>query len=163
MDELHDIKPLEPIFSLPWWAWVLAAILVVKVAVLVALLRRRKRPAPPIPTIELLRRQAAQLSAPADEAAALVFQTRIAGLLRGWIEERFGIAATDMTSEELTRDLALGRALGAELRGELLTLLALADETRFARARIDLARHADALERTRRFMTATEAPAESGP
>lgn len=160
MDELHDIKPLEPIFSVPWWAWVLLAVLVVKVAVLIALLRRRRAGPPPISVMQRLQNELGSLTAPADEAAALVFQTRLVAVLRGWVEERFAIRATDMTQEELTRDLDLGRALGAELRGEFLSLLALADETRFAGAPVALARHSEALERTRRFIAQTMPPPE---
>jgi hypothetical protein len=160
MDELHDIKPLEPIFVMPWWAWVLAAVLVVKVCVLVWLLRRR-RTATVVSPRERLLTELAMLTAPADVEAALVFQTRLAALLRAWVELRFGVAATDMTSEELQRDLALGRSMGATLRGEFLDLLALADAARFARSDVALDRHAEALRRARAFVDATQPPPET--
>ncbi|MBC7793045.1 MAG: DUF4381 family protein [Clostridia bacterium] len=162
MDELHDIKPLEPIFAMPWWGWALVTVLVVKVAVLIALLRRRRKAEPVLTPMQRIRRELDGMTAPADKPSASQFQTRLAGLLRGWIEARFELPATDMTTEELTRDLGLSRALGAELRGELLSLLTLADETRFARLDVTLQRHAEAIIRARRIVDATF-PVEAAP
>ena len=142
-----DIRDLKPVFPSPWWAtfpwWVVIAVLAL--AAVVFFLLRRKRP------VARVERQAKAdvptVSAHVEALAALDrlaaeklperglwkdHQTRLAGILRRFLERRFGSPEPGYTTRELLLHLTW-RGIGGGDVDRLRSLLALADLAKFAR------------------------------
>jgi hypothetical protein len=141
---IREIKPLQPIHRPRPWLWISIAIAVV--LALGALLawwwrRRQSAPksepkAPPLPAhvvaLAALERLAA--SDPMGDAAVRRFYFALSEVVRVYIEGRFGLNATDLTSEEILRSLhrlELGEANALGLRA----FLADTDAVKFAAQR----------------------------
>lgn len=151
MDELRDIKPLVPLSEpLPWWLWAVLGV-VVLAAAFVVLRKWRKKPAAPVVLSETdaarLALSAIRGMRPRDQAAAERIQSHIALVLRRWIEAQHAVHATDMTTEELTAEPALRRALGDAGRDSAIALLTFADQVRFAGVSAPADEHTASIER----------------
>jgi hypothetical protein len=153
MDELRDIKPLVPLSEpLPGWLWLLAALVVVVAMMFTWRKLRRKKAAPVIVSDAEAARLAFAASRgtrPRDLAGAERLQSHIAAVLRRWVEARFDVHATEMTTEELTAEPRLVKALGEDGRSTLVALLAFADAVRFAGRPASADEHAESIERAR--------------
>ncbi|MEZ0310287.1 MAG: hypothetical protein ACAI38_00840 [Myxococcota bacterium] len=151
MDELRDIKPLVPLSEpWPWWLWLLAALVLVGAVMLVwRKLRRKERAPAAVNDAEAARLALAAIrgTRPRDQAGAERLQSHIAVVLRRWIEASFDVHATEMTTEELTAEPRLLKALGEEGRSNLVALLAFADAVRFASRPASPDEHAESVER----------------
>ena len=139
--QIRDIKPLQPIDRPQPWLWIAGAVaLVLAVAAAVAYWLRRRRgpeteapPAPPIPAhvvaLAALERLAAE--EPVGDAAVRRYYFALSEIVRAYIEGRFGLNATDLTTEEIVP--ALGQlALPHERALELRAFLYDTDAVKFA-------------------------------
>ena len=137
MDDSHDIKGFVPVPH-PWW-WVAAGLVVVAAAVVVWLWRR-KQPRPtgeaPVPVLTPLEialaalQQLRQANLPVEE-----FYTRLADIVRRYLEDQLQLRAPERTTEEFLNELAQGRQLADEHKSLLGEFLQEADLVKFARHR----------------------------
>lgn len=154
MDELRDIKPIiDYAPGWPWWAWTLVAVGGVVVCLAAWLLLRRRRPArePPVDAnhAALVALNALAGVAPSDRLSGQRLQTQLSMILRRWVEMRWELRATDMTTEEIAAKPELGPLMGGEAYASLLRSLELADRVRFANEDIAADAHMAAVERAR--------------
>ena len=151
MDELRDIKPLVPLSEpLPWWLWLVAASLLLAAAAFTWRKLRRRSAAPAVVSdaeAARLALGAIRGTRPRDQAGAERLQSHLAVVLRRWLEARFEVHATEMTTEELTAEPTLVDLLGEDGRATLVTLLAFADAVRFAGRPASPEEHAESIER----------------
>jgi hypothetical protein len=141
--ELSPLKKLQP--SRPWWQrqWALAltAGLLLVLLVLVLLWRRRRRRQVVEERIPPHVKALAALQAlVADDLIAKgdveQFYHRISGILREYIEDRFGLRAPEQTTEEFMAALRQGdSAFSKQQRGLLEDFLRHCDMVKFARHR----------------------------
>ncbi len=147
--DIRDIKDIVPV-PLHWWWWVLLAVVVL--AALGALLWWRKRsssapqPAPPPQASprEIALTALARLQA--EHPPVEMFYTRLADIVRQFIEGQFGLHAPERTTEEFLAEATLP----AEQMLLLGAFLQEADLVKFARHRPgteDMARAFAAAER----------------
>lgn len=137
--DIRDLKPLRRIPS-PWpWAWIggsLAALLVAAIAGWLYLRHRARRGAAPlaVPPHELAFAELAALRDIDLEDAAAVrrFYFRISEILRAYVEGRFELNATDLTSEEIVALLPGLGGLEAEQSTALQRFLLATDRVKFA-------------------------------
>jgi hypothetical protein len=160
--EIRDIKPLQPIARSRPWLWVaVATAVVVAIGAAIALLlrRRRARPAPaapPVPAHEVALAALDRLAALelADDEAVRRFHFALSEVVRAYVEGRFGLNATDLTTEEILS--ALDRlALEAAPASSLRTFLRETDRVKFAAHRPDRGDVAAVLARARGFVEET--------
>lgn len=132
-----DLRPM-PALPQPrrWWPWVLSAALLLGLGAVVLLRSRRLRPpvAPPDPE----RWAAAALDALAKEELPArreiePYFTRLTDVLREYLQQRLGLAAPDLTSEEFLRVASADPRFKPDQRASLDALLRFADLVKFAR------------------------------
>jgi hypothetical protein len=138
--DLRDIKPPRPV-PRDWRPFVvvgtgLAALLAL--AVLVRWLRRRPQavPAPPPVPAEVRARQAlAELAARGllERGAFKEYYAALSTIVRVYLEERFGLRAPEMTTEEFLLATARNAELTRAQRGALGAFLRESDLVKFAR------------------------------
>jgi len=140
-----EIRPLVGPMELPRKAkrWLLAAIaggfvLIAAVAGVVIRRRRRRREVealPRIPAHELAYRQLEQLVAEKliETENIALFYDRISGIMRHYIENRFGLRAPERTTEEFLLELAGNDALRPGHKSLLKVFLKHCDLVKFAR------------------------------
>ena len=144
MTDIHDIKPPVAIPVWPMWPRYLLVVLAVLLAAGLGLWfwRRAHRAAeavrqpPPIPpevtALEALQRLAADRQTAMD---GQTFYFRLSAILRNYVDQRFQLGASQMTTEEFvprveTLDLA------RDLKRPLVTLCQGADPIKFAKAEV---------------------------
>ena len=139
-EELHDI--IAPRHVATVWEWIaLAAGLLIAAGLITALVlwwRRRRLllsqpplPPPPLPPhTRAWRELEAALRLIGDPDA---FCTAVSGILRVYLEERFGWNAPDRTTEEFLADLGRQDDLSEALRPRLEDFLTRCDMVKFAR------------------------------
>lgn len=172
--DIRDLKPLEP--PPPPFPWGLA--LAVATALVLALLalwwaRRRREPSPEPPGPPPHERALAALAAleehlrgalAADDFPALrKLYFQLSEVVRLYVEERFGLNATDLTSEEIVVALPGVAELEPEQAVELRRFLVATDPVKFASRRPAGDEVRDTLERARAFVhTTRRRPREDG-
>lgn len=172
MTDIHDIKMPAALAFNPAWLWyglaLLLGILVVLLAVI--LLKKRKKPekqetaVPKPPADETAYRLLKELL-PLEDSEGRKFYFRLSVIIRGYIQDRFGIHALELTTEELIpkiRDLHMDQ----RLKDGLKSLCYASDPVKFAgRASTlqDMRRHYDFVydfvEKTTPVATAGESDA----
>ncbi len=139
-EELRKIElpaPVElPGFWSRWW-WLLPAFAALLVCT-IWLMRRRtvaEAVAPPIPAHEWARRQIAALVIDDLIRRGLIqeFYYRISGIVRGYIERRFAVAAAEMTTEEFLTAAARDGRFGPAHTASLQEFLTACDLVKYAR------------------------------
>jgi hypothetical protein len=166
--QIRDLKPLLPVERPRPWLWVALAIVTVAAAaaaVAWALRRRRVEPAaplvPPVPAHEVALGALERLAAMelADDESLRRFYFAVSEVVRAYVEGRFGLNATDLTTEEILASLdrlALGESAAVALR----SLLRDTDRVKFAKHRAERAEARGILERARGFVEDTRPVAE---
>lgn len=138
-DDIRDIKPLrEPRSRAPDWVlMLLGAIpaLAVLGALLLAHFRRRGAPARAPATADMIALEAlSRLPVPARDQPEAVrrFAFRLSEIVRRYIEERFGLNATDLTTEEILPKLRGLRPSHPEAEALLTRVLCWTDRVKFS-------------------------------
>lgn len=139
-EDIRGLKPLRPIDSeRRWWIW--AAVAAALLAALFIYFRRRGgRPAvvaSPDPPHQIAFRALDALRATdfSDPVAVRRFYFRISEALRVYVEGRFGLNATDLTTEEILPALVGLPELAEGERGGLESFLVHTDRVKFAEHR----------------------------
>ena len=159
--ELHDPP------SKWWWASVPAVLLLAAIAFL--LRRRRSREqalvARFIPAHEWARRAIAELVAADLISKGLVqeFYYRISGIVRGYIERRYGVSAPEMTTEEFLIATAGDFRFASHAAGELQNFLTACDLVKYARHRPAAGEWNDLLRTAASFIERTRKVEQPGP
>lgn len=158
--------PFPPPF--PWLPWTLGALGVVALLALVLWWRRRSRRARPadvevrLPAhVTALRALARLRHAPRTTAEEIdAFYVEVSRILRGYLEERFGLHAPERTTDEFLAELnAQGQAspLDGLQRGALGGFLRQCDLVKFARAQPGVDVHEESLRTAEDLVEATRA------
>lgn len=151
--------------GLPVWAWVLiAAALVLAVLAILWWQRARRRrllrgePSQPAHVLALAALDRLQ----SDDLITLQrveeFYVRVSGILRHYIEWRFGLRAPEQTTEEFLDAMLVAGGLIAAHRDLLSTFLEHCDLVKFARHQPDDDGMRDVLQRARAFVEQTADP-----
>jgi hypothetical protein len=143
--DFRDIKGMVEVSreAKPLWRWITAVIIVVlaaAAAVVSFMLLRRKRgseavQAPPLPPHVWARRELDALAT--DDLLGHrrfhEFYYRLSGIVREYIERRFGIMAPERTTEEFLREMRRHDCLSEGHKSLLASFLRAADMVKFAR------------------------------
>jgi hypothetical protein len=162
--DLRDLKPQATLAASPW-PWVVAGLLALLAVLLFVWWRRRKRPrAPVVPLVpqrpahvvalEALRRLEAE-RLPVDGLFA-EYHVRLSEILRRYLEDAFGVAALEETTEEIRDDLRR-HGFDAGLVHEVADLCSESDLVKFAKHEPTIESCMQALERVRDFVQRTAA------
>lgn len=158
--DVRDIKP--PLRAWPaLWPWLLLALLGAAAWRAWREWKRRQglapeKPAEPVPPLELrIERRLKELEQSGlwEKGEHAAYYLRLTEILRAYLEERWGVPATAMTSGEVSR-LVKARASLQE-SSAVRPLLERADLVKFARQRPDAGDGPRDLEEVRRFVSAT--------
>ncbi len=135
---IRELKPLRQVETpTPWWQWSAAGTGAVLLGLLGAWLwRRRQQQAemPPRPAHEIAFEALARLrQTDFEETEAMrQFHFEISEVVRGYVESRFTLNATDLTTEEITAMLDQVRGLAGDDNQRLRRFLAATDQVKFA-------------------------------
>lgn len=162
--EIHDIMgPMDvpaPPRQFQWW-YVLVGVLIAGVAVwaLIHLGARKKSPPPLIvrPAHEVAFERLAELGQAglAEKGEFKAFFQEISGILRSYIEARYGLRATDQTTEEFLHAIRDADYLNGEHKVSLKSFMSLSDLVKFAEHEPTDADIQGAFDHCRDFITAT--------
>ncbi len=137
--DIRDIKPLQPLPRELPWRWITAGIALALLLLAAAgyWFWRRRRPAvakPALPAHLLAFRQLDALRGTdfSNPAAVRRFHFEISEVLRGYVEGRFGLNATDLTRQEIIPLLANLPGLDPQPREDLEQFLLATDRVKFA-------------------------------
>jgi hypothetical protein len=168
--ETADIRDIKPPVAVPFdWTPVLLgagalAVLGIVVGGVVWWVRRWNAPAPVVARpadLDALEALARLRHARLDDAAALAaWYVALSGIVRTYIERRFGIRAPEMTTEEFMVAVQRDARLLPSHRELLAGFLAGCDLVKFARHVPDAGASEGAYEAARRFVTETRPVAE---
>lgn len=154
--------PFPPAF--PWaWAAAVAGLLLVAAASLWWFVRaRRRRPAPaevPVPCHVKAQRELARLRGVPRRTPAEIdaFYVAVSGVLRLYLEERFGWRAPERTTEEFLQELGTSRVLDPVQQRELRGFLGQCDLVKFAAVIPGEPVHLQTLEFAEQFVATTRA------
>lgn len=156
LEDIRDIRPALPIPAPaswgPWLAVGGGALALALGATL--LLRRRKERALGLTDRTLARLAAARAHVDAGDAYA--FATHLSEILRGYVEARFGLPATQRTTPEFLQDLA-GQDIPeiVERRDDLYEFLDACDAAKYARYELGGPRMEAMVDGASRFVEAT--------
>lgn len=149
-EDLKDVKlkEIKPPVAFPrshvgWvWAGISAAVICVLVVVMLVILKKRKKAeienaAARIPAHELAYEELKLLVADglADKGQFKLFYYRISGILRRYIENRFGLHASEQTTEEFLLGIETSHVFTAGYKTLLKTFLSHCDLVKFAEYR----------------------------
>lgn len=144
----RDIKEIYTVpFSLvdwvrehwPWLAGGIAAVAILT-ALIIFLYRRSRRPKPPVPEAPkaplhvrtILALEALQQKKLWEQDRTKDYYIELTDILRGYVQERYGIPAMEQTTDELLAGLRLS-SMATAPREQLAHLLRLADMVKFAK------------------------------
>ncbi len=151
VDTTKAFRDIKEIYTLPFslmewlreqWPWVAGGLALVAVltALIIYLRKRKRRPKPlapeppkaPLHVRTLLALEALQQKKLWEQDRQKEYHSELTDILRGYIEERYGVRALEQTSEELLAALRLSSMPSAS-RGQLAQVLRLADMVKFAK------------------------------
>jgi hypothetical protein len=157
--DIIDIKPLQPKTSRIPWAWIIAGIVLLLALGLVAKLvwRRATKEAPPLPPHEIAFQALDALRGTDfdDPEAVRRFYFAISEVERTYVEGRFGLNATDLTSDEILARLDEVNGLEPEPEQELRRFLVDTDQVKFAAHQASQEEIEQTYERALGFVEAT--------
>ena len=145
MKDIHDIKPLELLDLTFFWnrygLYILAGILIILVAIatFIYIKKRKSKKEQLSPPALLPHEKALMLIEGLPEMGSIEckkYYFKVSLILRGYIHDRFGIDAIEMTSEELLPDIAKLEFHYA-LYHEIKSFILFADSVKFADKQAD--------------------------
>jgi hypothetical protein len=164
--DIRDIKAVTRVQrGLPWWVWAAGGVSLAALATVVILLAvRRKRelvvPPPPAHEVAYAALDALRQTDFGNLEAVRLYYFRISEVLRAYIEGRFYLNATDLTTEEILGRLVELPRLGDNQRASLREFLEGTDRVKFAEHRPSSEEIESTYEHALRFVeTTVEAPA----
>ena len=138
-EDIKGLKPLRRVRSGPSWIWIGAAVLVAALAIaaLIGALRRRaprRNQVPSSPPHEVAFAALDELRGFDFEDRAVVrrFFFRVSAVIRAYVEARFELNATDLTTEEIIARLGSVADLDADHGRDLQRFLIDTDQVKFA-------------------------------
>jgi hypothetical protein len=140
---IEDLRLLEAPHPWPFWVWLALASGAILIACLVVRYRRAQRNAPPRPTdpavaVKDALDELAAARTGMDPAQSRAYAILVSGIVRRYIEARFGIQAPKRSTEEFLVEARQAAPL-AGLYGQLLQeFLGCCDFLKFAQATADL-------------------------
>jgi hypothetical protein len=151
-----DIFGLHPLPAAPpphaWWPFVLIGAVVACVAVVYAIVRRRRRALPPdlaaLRALEATRELIARDNAPE-------FSAQVSTAVRDYVEHAFGVHAPRRTTEELLADLMTDASPVAAHRDELGVFLEYCDLAKYARYALSRPQMTGMLDSAETFVRST--------
>lgn len=154
-EDIRGPKPLveipAPVPQTPWGMYILSAIFAAALIGGLLWWLLRKKPAAPTPE-ELARKELARLRNDGGAMRADEFAKAASGVLRRFIERRFGLDAPKRTTEEFLHEVAAGSA-GLRERAEALRgFLRACDLAKFAGEDLDKLQREDLLLKARGFV-----------
>jgi len=138
-EDIRDLKPLRRVRTWDWRWWAAGGALALLLLGLGWWWRRRLRqptPAvPPVPpeVLALEQLEGLQLPNPGDVGAIRRYYFAISAILREYVEGRFGLNATDLTTEEIVSRLGEVDELEGPEADLLVSFLTATDAVRYAR------------------------------
>ena len=151
--------------------WLAAIVIVVLLGAGIPLFRRYRRARVRVTAYDVAMRRlrALQRDGYPEPDAADEWYVELSAIVRRYLEDRFGLRAPELTTEEFLRDAKRSEALAPEHRELLSSFLEGCDRVKFAAYQPGPAESAEALKNAERFLaetrltsdeTKTEAPAE---
>jgi len=166
-EDIRDLKPLRDVRRRPPWLWIgSAALFAVALALAVGWWvrrwRRRRSQVPPRPAHEIAFEALAGLRQTDfdDPEAVRRFYFQISETVRFYVEGRFALNATDLTTEEILEWLDLGEGPGQGQGGQLEQFLLETDQVKFAHHDPSQEDIESTYERALSFVEATREPDE---
>ena len=160
--DIRDVKDLRRVAEpVPLWVWLVLAggsVFFLGLGGWVLWLFLRARPAaPPIPAHELAFQALAALSRTdfSNPDAVRLYFFQISEVLRGYVEARFGLNATDLTTEEILAKVSSLGELSSDQRASLERFLETTDRVKFAAHEPGEPEIEEAYERALSFVEAT--------
>ena len=134
-EEFHDIAP--PVdYSLipPWLVFVIVFVALSLLGLVVWLLAKRRRPAPPpkLPR-EIALEELERVSREIEKMSPYQFSIRVSDILRKYVSQQYGLPATRQTSIEFLTALAKASPFSVEEKSLLEDFLNRCDLIKFAR------------------------------
>jgi LPXTG-motif cell wall-anchored protein len=169
--DIRDIKPLVELPRHTSLTWLMVALGVLALVALALWWWRRRRraeaavTAAPLPADVIAVRA---LRALRDDLAAgrldvHPFYFALSGVVRAYVEGRYGLNATDLTTEEIRARVAERAELAPAVAADLVALLDAADWVKFGRAPATVGDGERACERARRLVESTRAVEPTAP
>ncbi|GEP92326.1 BatD family protein [Chitinophaga terrae (ex Kim and Jung 2007)] len=170
VDTTKAFKPIKTVQSVPWNIWdywiylAIGAGLVLLIGGLIWFFRRKPKKAPVVnvPTISPYELAVHNLKALKEEKLwqqgdVKQYYTRLTDILRTYFENQFGIAALELTSEELLNNIKPITKLNQQ-RDKLRSLLAIADLAKFAKLQPTPDEHEDCMKKAEEILEWTRPP-----
>ena len=134
-EEFHDIAP--PVdYSLipPWLVFVIVFVALSLLGLVVWLLAKRRRPAPPpkLPR-EIALEELERVGSEIEKMSPYQFSIRVSDILRKYVSQQYGLPATRQTSIEFLTALAKASPFAADEKSLLEDFLNRCDLIKFAR------------------------------
>jgi hypothetical protein len=168
--QIHDIaRPVElprPSRARLWWSIGGAVAALLAAGALAFHFVRRRRPhlfqPPPVPAHDLALRQLRELAEEKlpEQGEIQRFYRRISGILRRYIENRFGIHAPEQTTEEFLESMRTHPELNEDHRQNLREFLRHCDLVKFAEHRPDHDEVQRTFDACKHFVTNTQRTTE---
>jgi len=171
VDTTLAIKPIKGPIKIPisfreMLPWIIGGVLVIAlVSFIIYYLRKRKKAEPLFrlkPRISLLPHETALMELEKFRIKKLwqsgkikEYHTELTEIIRKYIQERFGIMAMEMTSEEIMESLKDNMEISKGALDKLLQILLLADLVKFAKAQPTPSEHELSLENSITFVKDT--------
>ncbi|CAN5894591.1 hypothetical protein BH11MYX3_BH11MYX3_22440 [soil metagenome] len=157
-EDIRDIRgPIAEAASTPWGLYALAVIgVLAAILVIVAIMRRRRRPLTPERRALLDLAASRSLIADGDTEA---FSVKVSSAVRAYVEEAFGVHAPRQTTEELLTGLLAESSPVAPYRSELGRFLELCDLAKYARLTLAHNAMTEMVASAETFVRVTAAPA----
>jgi hypothetical protein len=157
--DIRALKPLREVRRGPPWPWIAAGLTALALATIgLWLWSRRPRPAAPLVPPHVLafsELDALRGTDFEDPAAVRRFHFRISEVIRTYVEGRWGLNATDLTTEEILPQLAGLAELPADEAVRLSRFLRATDRVKFAEHRPRPSEVAETWEQALGFVEAT--------
>jgi len=136
-DELEDIKPIVASGPTYWIVIMIAILLLLAIAAYFLWPNSRPKPVQPPPPRELAKRQLEAVELRINTDSGYNFSIEVSDILRGFIEQQFGIHASRQTTTEFLREMTKTSQIKSSHQEQLRNFLDMCDLIKFARTEVD--------------------------